>query len=187
MAKVGMEYVVSAHLTELEGVASYDKGKVWGPASSFSVSPNVNEVVDYGDDRAVETDRSVNNAGVSIELNESTLELEADILGHTYSSESKEMTAARDDVAPFLGLGCVGKSRRNNVLVYRAIWLSKVQVNEAGEDLATKQETTTFNHSTYEGTAFALADEKGTWVIKKEFDTLEAAKAFLNTKAGISG
>lgn len=187
MAKVGMEYVVSAHLTEGEnGAATYTKGRYWGPASSFSVSPNASSVDDYGDDGIVESDRSVTNAGVSIELNESTLELEADILGHEYSSETKEMTASRDDIAPWLGMGCVGKSMRNNKLVYRVIWLAKVMVNEVGEELATKQETTTFNHSSYEATAYALNDEKGTWVIKKEFDTLADAKSYLNEKAGIS-
>lgn len=187
MAKVGMEYVVSAHLTEGEdGVATYTKGRYWGPSSSFSVSPNASSVDDYGDDGVVESDRSITNAGISIELNESTLELEADILGHVYDSETKEMTSSRDDQAPWLGMGCVGKSMRNNKIVFRVIWLNKVMVNEAGEELATKQETTTFNHSTYEGTAYSLKDEKGSWVIKKEFDTLAAAKAYLNEKAGIS-
>lgn len=186
MAKVGMEYVVSAKLTEAQdGTPSYAGGRYWGPSSSFSMTSNTNDVKDYGDDRVVETDKTVNNYTVSIELNELSLELEAEILGHTYSSENKSMKISNQDVAPFIGLGCIGKSRRNNKNVYKGIWVFKAQVADPSDEYTTKQENTTFNHVSLEGTAFALAN--GDMVDKQEFDTLEAAKAWLNTKANIVG
>jgi len=187
MAKVGMEYVVSATLTEgSNGSTTYADAIYWGPSSSFSITPQANDVTDYGDDRAVEIDKSVNKADVSIELNESTLELESALLGHTYDSSSKEMVASRDDVAPFIGLGCVGKSLRNNTMVYRGIWLSKVKVAEPTDENTTKQESTSFNHSTYSGTAYTIGDTKGTLITKAEFSTLTAAKAWLDGKAGVT-
>lgn len=187
MAKVGMEYVVSGILTESEaGVASYAEGRYWGPASSFNITPNANDVTDYGDDRAVETDTSVNNVAVTVELNENTLELESILLGHQYNAESKTMTSSRDDIAPWIGLGCVGKSMKDSKVVYRAIFLCKVQMRDPSDENTTKTETTSFNHSTYEGTAYALGDAKGTLTIKAEFETLDEAKSFLNEKVGIS-
>lgn len=187
MAKVGMEYTVSGILTEgSDGTPSYASGRYWGAASSFNLTPSASEVTDYGDDRAVETDASVNTIGVSVELNENTLELESILLGHTYNSSTKEMTTSRDDIAPWIGLGCIGKSMRNNELVYRGIFLYKVQMRDPSDENTTKQDTTTFNHSTYEGTAYALGDATGKLNIKKEFDTLEAAKTWLNGLVSIT-
>lgn len=186
MAKIGMEYIVSGLLTEGEdGTPSYKKGRYWGPASTFSMTPTSSDVKDYGDDRVCATDISVNEIALSIELNENSLELESFLLGHQYDAEAKEMRSGRDDIAPYVCVGCVGKSIRDNKMVYRAIFLYKVQVKQPTDDYSTKQETTSFNHSTYEGTAFAIGDEKGSLSIKKEFETLEAAKAWLDTQAGV--
>lgn len=183
MAKIGMEYVVSAKLSEAGDTATYADGKYWGPTSSINVSPNVNDVKDYGDDRVVETDTSVTNAGISVELNENTLELEAFLLGHTYEKEKKELSCSVNDIAPFVGTGFVGKSKNNGKVVYRGVWLTKCQFKSPNDDNSTKQESTTFNHTTFEGTAYYL--KSGVWREKAEFDTLEEAKAWLDKKANI--
>ena len=184
MAKIGLEYVVSAKLKEENGVASYSEGRYWGPASTFSISPNANDVKDYGDNRVVATDTSVTSAGVSVELNENTLELESFLLGHTYDKEKKEMSCSINDIAPFTGTGCIGQSvNEKNEKIYRGFWMPKCQFKNPNNENSTKQESTSFNHSTFEGTAYNL--ESGVWHEAGEFATLEAAKTWLNEKANI--
>lgn len=179
MAKIGLEYVISAKLAETEdGKVSYTDKKAWGPASSFSVTPNANDVKDYGDNRLVEADTSVTNASISVELNENTMELEAYLLGHEIDEETNSMVCKSSDVAPFLGTGCIGQSMRNNKTIYRGYWFPKTQFRDPSNENTTKQESTAFNHSSYEGTAYNLAD--GTWHMTGEFDTVEEAKAWLD-------
>lgn len=185
MAKIGMEYVVMAKLTENEsGAASYSDGRYIGPSSAFSLQTNNNDIKDYGDDRTVESDVTLNNITLSVEVNELSLELEAFMLGHNYSTEDKEMITSTEDIAPYLGVGFIGKSRRDNKTIYKGVWLPKCQFMNPSDENATKQESTTFNHSTLEGTAYPLTDH--TMSDKKEFETLEDAKEWLNEKASIS-
>lgn len=185
MAKIGMEYVVYAKLGSDE--ETYSAGKYLGPTSAFNMTTNNNDIKDYGDDRAVESDVTLNDITISVEVNEFGVELEADLLGHKIDPESGEMVSSTEDVAPYLGVGFIGKSRSNNATIYRAIWLPKCQFKNPADDNSTKQESTTFNHSTLEGTAFPLADH--TMNVKKEFKgegALDAAKAWLNGKANIA-
>ena len=185
MAKIGMEYVVSGKLTEAaDGTPSYTGGKYWGPASGFNGNPTANDAKDYGDDRVVETDTSVTGGTLSVELNESTLELEAFLLDHTYEAEKKQMISNQNDVAPFLGTGAVGKSKRDNKIIYKGKFYYKTQFKNPNDENGTKQESATFNHTTLEGSIFTLPN--GDWKEEQEFDTLEAAKAWLNGKVGIA-
>lgn len=184
MAKVGLEYVVSALLTEAEdGTPSYTEGRHWGPASSFSGNPSANDVKDFGDNGVVETDTSVTGGTLAVELNERTLELESFLLGHKYDKETGVMKCNRDDIAPFLGTGAVGMSKRNNKNVYTAKWYFKSQFKNPNDENTTKQENITFNHSNFEGNLFML--KNGDWKEEKEFDDLADAKAWLDEKAGI--
>lgn len=185
MAKVGMEYVVSGLLKEAEdGTPSYTGGKYWGPASTFNGSPTANDAKDYGDDRAVETDTSVTGGTLSVELNENTLELESFLLGHTYDKEKKQMICNQTDVAPFVGTGAIGKSKRNNKIVYKGKFYHKTQFKNPNDENSTKQESTTFNHTTLEGNIFTLPN--GQWKEEQEFESLEEAKTWLDNKVGIT-
>jgi len=188
MAKIGMEYVCSAELTESNAGGQYTRtyanGRYWGPSSSFTGSPTNSDVKDFGDDRACETDVSFSNGSLSVELNENTLALEAWLLGHTYDASTKKMVCNSADVPPFLGTAAIGKSRRNNVTIYRVIVYYKTQFASPEDGLQTKQENTTFNHTTLSGSFFECQDHA--WKEMQEFDTLDAAKTYINTLFGIS-
>lgn len=188
MAKVGMEYVVGAKLTEAEGTfaPSYSGGKAFGPASGFNLTTTSNDIKDYGDDRVVETDVSLNTIGLSLEINEFPLALEAELLGHDYEPSTKTMTIKSEDQAPFFGVGFVGKSVRDNVKIYRAVFLYRAQFSNPNDENSTKQESTAFNHTTLEGTAYTLQDGTGRFCDKAEFTSLDEARAWLNEKVGIS-
>ena len=185
MAKVGMEYVCSAELEENKetGEVTYKNHKYWGRSSAFNISPNANDVDDWGDDGIAESDKSLISLGISVELNENTLEVESSILGHEYDEETGEMTVSANDIAPYVGLGFVGKSLRNNKRIFRGVFFRKVQFSTPGDDNQTKTESTTFNHSTYEGKAYPIGEDLKIQD-KKEFDTLAEAKAWLDKKLG---
>lgn len=185
MAKIGMEYVVAAILHEDEqGKATYTDGRYIGPSSAFNMNTNNNDVKDFGDNRVVESDTTLNYISVSAEVNQLGLELECFLLGHEYDEEKKECDESTLDVAPYLGFGFVGMSRSEGKTIYRAVWLKKVQFAAPADDNSTKTENTTFNHSTLEGSAYELADH--TIRKKSEHDTLDDAKAWLNELAGIT-
>ena len=185
MAKIGMEYVVMGKLNTAAAVsgatAVYTAARYMGPNAAFSGNPTTNDVKDYGDDRAVETDNSVTGGTISVEHNELTLEEYAYMLGHTLSNGA--VVANTNDLAPFLGVGMVGKSKRNGARKYTAKFYYKTQFREPNDENATKQDSTSFSHTTIEGSLFEL--ENGDWKDQKEFDTLAAAKDWLNDKVGL--
>ena len=188
MAKIGFEYVVAAEL-DAENAKSaeavkYKNAKVIGPAANANGTPNSSDVKDYGDDTTVETDVSVTGGTLSLELNEPTMDNEAWMLGHTTTKEGG-MVRNASDIPPFLGVGFVGKSRRDNKTVYRSKIYLKTQFKEPSDENATKQEAITFNHTTMEGNMFQL--ENGDWKVENEFETLTAAKAHVNKVLGLTG
>ena len=181
MAKVGFEYVVAAELDEKNAKSAdtvkYKNAKVIGPAANANGTPNVSDVKDYGDDNTVETDTSVTGGTISLELNEPTMENEAWLLGHK-TTEEGGMIRNGEDIAPYVGVGFVGKSKRNGKMVYRSKIYLKSQFKVPNDENATKQESITFNHTTMEGNLFLL--ENGDWKIENEFESLAEAKAHVN-------
>lgn len=189
MAKIGFEYIVAAELDAEKAVsedtASYTNGKEIGPGANFSVTVSANDAKDYGDDRLLVTDVSVTGGTISAELNEPTLEIEAWLLGHKYNETSGVVRNA-EDTPPYLGVGIVGKSRSSTKkgIIYRAKVYLKNQFKEPNDEHTSKQDSTTFNHTTLDGNLFVL--KNGDWKIEKEFDSLDEAKTFVDTKLGIT-
>ena len=192
MAKVGFEYVAMGKMTadtdtSLSAV-QYTEGIYMGPNAAFNFTPNANDVKDYGDDRVVETDTSVIDGTISVEHNELTMEQEAYMLGHTVAEAAQDSPAHivsnADDVAPYLGIGFVGKSKRSGAMKYTAKFYPKCQFREPNDENSSKQDSTTFNHTNLEGNMFTL--QNGDWRDSAEFDTLATAKTWINGKVGIS-
>ena len=194
MEHIGLKYPVFAPITtETDaGVITYGEGFVVGKAINYTGTPSNADVVLYADDGVAESDKSITNEGVSLEADDLSLKVYADLLGHTYTaevttqgSEAPESVAVSiDDVAPYGGLGFYRRRKKNGVLSFDAIWLHKVQFAEPTTNGATKADTVTFQTRTVEGTAYPT----NAGAIKEEaiFTTEAAAKAWINAKAGIS-
>lgn len=188
MAKIGLKYPVAAQLGEGN---EYEAGFVIAKAITASVTPNNNDVTLYADDAAAETDKSFQSASFSLNIDDLTQKVYADLLGHKYQAagdgdpKTPEMvTASSNDVAPFFGVGFYGKIQRNNKPFYQAKWLKKVQFSEPTDETNTKGESTEFQTPTIEGTAYQLED--GTWKEQAEFATEAEARTWLETQAKIS-
>jgi len=183
MAKIGFEYVAAALLdtsvSKSLATAKYTEGREIGPAAAVNSTPTSSDVKDYGDDRTVATDASVTGGTLSLELNEPTMENEAWILGHTFDKENNSMLRNTGDVAPYIGVGFIGKSKgEDNKIKYKAKVYLKSQFKEPNDENATKQESVTFSHSTMEGNMYQL--ENGDWKTETLCDTLDVAKTYVN-------
>ena len=188
MAKIGFEYVAAAKLDDKTSTskadAKYSEGREIGPAAAFNGTPTTSDVKDFGDDRTLETDTSVTGGTLSMELNEPTMENEAWILGHKFETETKGMIRNVNDIAPYLGVGCVGKSKRDGKIIYKSKIYLKTQFRVPNDENTTKQEQVTFNHTAMEGNIFQL--KNGDWKDEKEFATLDEAKGYINTTLNIT-
>lgn len=185
MAKTGIRYAVFAEATEAsDGTITYSNGKCLSPVAGFNGSINQSNGKDYGDDRVVATDNTVTGGTLTVELNEDNDDIYTMLLGHAVASGTGADPAIQykdTDVAPFIGTGAIGRSGDKWV----GKWYTKVQFHEPADDNATAQENITFGHVTLEGDILIPAN--GLWKERETFDTLTAAKTWLNGKAGISG
>ena len=181
MAHIGLKYPVFCP----DGA---DAGFVIGKAINYTGTPSNSDVTLYADDGIAETDKSIVNEGLSLEADDISLKVYADLLGHTYTAAGQDtpesVSVTIDDIAPFGGLGFYRRRKKNGVLSFDAIWLHKAQFAEPTTNGATKADTVTFQTRTIEGTAYP--DDNG--VVKEEaiFTTEAEAKTWLNTKANIS-
>lgn len=186
MAKVGLKYPVAAILKD-DG-KTYEKGFVIAKAIKATINANNNDVKLYADDGATESDKSFKDGTISLNVDDLTQKVYADLLGHNYTAgdgENEEVVVASSaDVSPYCGVGFYGAIRRNNKTLYQAKWLKKTQFSEPNDETDTRGETINFQTPTIEGSVFTLDD--GTWKEQAEFATEEKAKEWLNKKAGIT-
>lgn len=194
MAHIGMKYPVAAPWTEGE---TYTKGFVVGKAIKFTGTPNKNDVDLYADDGIAETDKSVKDIGVSLNVDDLDLKVQADLLGHDHTEASagesggtatpESVEVGSDDVAPYFGTGFYKRRRKNNVTSFTAIWLYKVQYSEPTEEAETKGESVNFQTPTIEGKAYPVEISGKTKLYKKAvFEKEEAAKAWLDGLAKVN-
>ncbi len=183
MAKKGIRYAVFGKYNETTSGGSttieYTEGKYLSPVAGFTGTPNNSNVKDYGDDKCVEVANETTGASLSVELTNDDLDIFTFLLGHTVDAVGEHVIYDVDDVAPYVGVGAIGKSGSK----WRAKFYTKVLFAEPTDENTTKQESTTFGHITLEGDA--VPDANGTWKIEKEFSSESAAKDWLNTQAGV--
>lgn len=184
MAKTGIRYAVFATATVAQdGTISYSNGKWISPVAGFNGAMNVNSQKDWGDDKAVDEESGITGGTLTVELNRDEDDIYTFLLGHEKAESGDnagEVIYNADDVAPFIGVGAVGKSGSKWV----GKWYSLVKFHEPNDDNSTKQETITFNHVSVEGEI--LIPEDGNWKKRKVFDTEALAKAWIDNLAGIS-
>lgn len=180
MSKKGLRYVAFG-LLKADG--TYENGKHLGPAAAFNANATASDVKDYGDDRVVETDKSVTGGSITIELNNDDDEMYTYLLGHsqTTGTSGGEIISNVDDEAPYVGAAAIGKSGSK--------WVAKVynkcQFAEPNDENSTKEEQAKFDHISLEGDI--LIPEDGNWKRRKSFDTFAAAKTYVDTLFNVTG
>jgi len=190
MAKLGLKYPVYAIATESGSSISYADGGVIAKAISANIAITTSDVKLFADDAVAESDRSFVSGTITLNGDDLSDAVKVALLGYTEGAQvdatldSKELSAGSSTTPATVGVGFYGKRVKSGVTTYRAVWLKKVQFAEPADDYATKGDTAEFLTPTLEGIVMVAAD--GKWKEEGTFSTEDAARAWLNTKTGIS-
>ena len=101
MAKIGLNnfrYAIATIGTN--GAITYGAVKKPGKAVSFSFEPTTSDAKLYADDSLAESDNRVTGGTCTMGIDRLDAETMAEILGHEYNSESKEVVSNVNDIAP---------------------------------------------------------------------------------------
>ena len=177
MAKIGLNNFRYGILTEAsDGTPTYGGAKTPGAAISCNVEVSNNDAKLYANDTVQESDTSFAGGTVTMGVDRADYQTQADLLGHSYSSETG-LVRNSNDTAPYVGFGRVVTQMINNVINYRVEFIYKTKFAEPSQEDNTKGENVEFSTVEMQGTISQLAD--GKWSISKEFSTKESAIAYL--------
>ena len=189
---VGMIYPVFAKLnSHTDGqMPSYATGVVIHEARNCTVSKTYNDNPLYGDDHIVDDDNGMTALTVSFEptgLSDSDRVL---LFGETMKSVgSLTAQVEMDNETPYGGFGYVRKMRDNGVYSYEGWIILKIKFTEESQSTATKEQQISWNCPTLNGRAAAVdidGSGKQAWRVHASFETLAAAKAWINTVLNVS-
>jgi len=187
-ANVGMVYPVAALVqTYTPGTSiSYRNGSNFAEAVSASVSWDRADGEFYGDDVLLDSDNGV--LGYTIDFEPSGLSDTARglLLGETVQTSEYTIT---DAAAPDVGFGYVRVMRDKGATKYEGWWYHKVKFSVSSEETRTKEKNIEWRVPTLQGKGAGISlDSTGTMTFAqhKSFDTLAQAKAYVNSKAGIT-
>ena len=184
MAHIGMKNPYAAQIDAELG--TYGAAFKIGKAINFTGTPTNVDVKLWADDGVAESDKGITDYGVSLNVDEVSLENQGKLLGHEYVAASNNAPETLDikttDVAPYFGVGFYKRRRKNGVQSFTAVWLQKVQFANPSENAETKGETINFQTDTLEGTAFN--NDAGSIIKKAVFTTEAEALAWVQACGG---
>ena len=189
---VGMMYPVFAPIvSHTDGsMPSYGTGVVIQEARNCTISKTYNNNPLYGDDRIVDDDNGLQELTASFEptgLSDSDRVLlfgeeEMSVGGLTCQVES-------DNATPYGGFGYIRKMRDNGVKKFEAWVILKIKFTEDSQATATKEGSISWGTPTLNGRAAGLyidSTDELKWRVHYTFDTIAAAKAWLNAFLNVS-
>ena len=190
MAFTGLQYAVVAAITaETEGSAvTYGTGKVLGRMISANISWTRNDNPLYADDAIAENDNGATGGSIELNIDDISDEGRVYVLGETEVTvtNGKEYETT-DTPAPYVGVGFLRVKRKAGETSYIAEWLHKVQFGMDSEEAQTKGESIEWQTPTLNGKIFGVRNDSSLnnhYRRTATFETLAAAKAWLDDKAG---
>ena len=186
---VGMMYPVFAPLTtHTDGsMPTYGTGFVIQEARNATVNREYQNNPLYGDDRIVDDDNGMTGLTISFESTGLSDSDRVKLLGEeAYGSTAQWVS---DNETPWGGFGYIRKMRDNGTKKFEAWITLKIKFTEETQTTATKEGSITWNTPTLNGRAAGLyvdSSDKLRFQMHKTFDTISAAKNFLNTMLNVS-
>ena len=189
---VGMMYPVFAPITtHTDGsMPTYGTGFVIQEARNATVNREYQNNPLYGDDRIVDDDNGMTGLTISFEPTGLSEDDRKKLLGE----EESEVTGissqwVSDNETPWGGFGFIRKMRENGTKKFEA-WLTlKIKFQVETMTTSTKEGSITWNTPTLSGRAAGLyvdSSDKLRFQLHETFDTIAAAKAWLNTRLNVS-
>lgn len=179
MAKIGLNnfrYAI-ATINETTGAISYGTVKKPAKAVSFSFEPTVSDAKLYADDSLAESDNRVTGGTCTMGIDRLDAQTMAEILGHDYDADSKEVVSNVNDVAPYVGLGRIVRIMVDGTQYFRATFLAQCKFAEPSADDNTMGESVEF--ATYELSGTVVVPADGTWRKEKTFTSQTDAINYL--------
>ena len=189
---VGMMYPVFAKITtHTDGsMPTYATGVVIQEARNATITKTYNDNPLYGDDRIVDDDNGLLSMTCSFEptgLSDSDRKLlfdedEIAVGGLTCQAES-------DNETPYGGFGYIRKMRNNGTKKFEAWIILKIKFTEESQATATKEGSISWGTPTLNGRAAGLyidSSDKLRYRVHETFDTIAAAKSWINTVLNVS-
>ena len=190
---VGMMYPVWAPLTtHTDGsMPTYSGGAVIQEAISATVTREYANNPLYGDDKIVDDDNGMTGMTISFESTGLTDAERKMLFGEEdYGTSGVSGQWVSDNETPWGGFGYIRKMRDNGTKKFEAWWTLKIKFQEETQATNTKQGAIQWNTPTLNGRAAGLdvdGTDKQRFQLHKSFDAIAAAKAWLNSLAGITG
>ncbi|MBR2853453.1 MAG: hypothetical protein IKE81_03920 [Clostridia bacterium] len=189
---VGMMYPVWAPLiSHTEGsMPVYGTGRRIQEARNANISKSYNDNPLYGDDRIVDDDNGITGLTMTFESTGLSDEDRVALFGE----EANATTATggqwvSDNESPYGGFGYIRKMRLNGVKKFEA-WLTlKIKFREENQATNTQEGNISWGTPTLNGRAAGLyvdSSDKQRFQLHRTFDTIAAAKEWLNTLLNIS-
>ena len=189
---VGMMYPVWAPLnTHTDGsMPTYGTGHVIQEARNATVNKEYQNNPLYGDDRIVDDDNGLSGLTISFEptgLSDADRKL---LFGEEdYGTSGVSGQWVSDNETPYGGFGYIRKMRLNGVKSFEAWITLKIKFQEESQATSTKEGSISWGTPTLNGRAAGLyidSSDKLRWRVHETFDTIAAAKSWLNTVLNVS-
>ena len=190
---VGMMYPVFAPLeSHTDGsMPVYGNGVVIQEARNCTITKTYNENPLYGDDRIVDDDNGLQALTASFEptgLSDADRVL---LFGEKVEAIGTGMTGQweGDNATPYGGFGYIRKMRDNGEKKFEAWIILKINFTEDSQATSTKEGSISWGTPTLNGRAAGLyvdATDELKWRVHYTFDTIAAAKAWINTMLNVS-
>lgn len=190
---VGMMYPVFAPITtHTDGsLPTYGNGVVINEARNCTVNKTYNNNPLYGDDRIVDDDNGLQELTVSFEptgLRDSDRVL---LFGESeVTAGGLTCYAEGDKETPYGGFGYIRKMRLNGVKKFEAWIILKIKFQEESQSTSTKEGSIQWNTPTLNGRAAGIyidSSDELRFRLHETFDTIAAAKSWINSVLNVSG
>lgn len=190
---VGMMYPVFAPLvSHTDGsMPTYGTGVVIQEARNCTITKTYNDNPLYGDDRIVDDDNGLQALTASFEptgLSDADRVL---LFGEKVESIGTGLTGQweGDNATPYGGFGYIRKMRDNGEKKFEAWIILKIKFTEESQATNTKEGSISWGTPTLNGRAAGLyvdATDELKWRVHYTFDTIAAAKAWINAMLNVN-
>ena len=186
---VGMMYpVFSPIVTHTDGsMPTYGTGFVIQEARNATVNREYQNNPLYGDDRIVYDDNGMTGLTISFESTGLSDQDRVKLLGEEAYGTTAQWVS--DNETPWGGFGFIRKMRKDGTKKFEAWVTLKIKFQEETMTTSTKEGSITWNTPTLNGRAAGLyvdSSDKLRFQMHQTFDTIAAAKNFLNTALNVS-
>jgi len=166
MAQIGLKNIYYAVVeSDTATATTYGTPVKIGNAVSVDINPNTNTTQLYGDDMSVAVDNSLGEITVTIEITDIPLEDLANLLGHTYESDT--LVAKSSDPSNSAYVALLFESDKHDGGT-RCVKLLKGRFTPSQETINTKGENLEYQVPRLEGT-FVARQSDGAWKMVKDY------------------